>query len=96
MHLPLLVSLYTPVALGSALPWRRLQTADQPTPLQTRSDDRTLITDPKTGYSFVPGETSTNRTIYNAVALFCMIVLAVFLGKYISWLVPSGSLAFIP
>lgn len=44
-------------------------------------DERTVITDQRTGKSFVPGETSTNRTIYNAVALFCVIVLSVLLGE---------------
>ncbi|KAF9700565.1 hypothetical protein EKO04_001637 [Ascochyta lentis] len=44
------------------------------------SDDRMLITDPDTGRTFVAGETSTDRTIYNLVALFCAIVLAIFLG----------------
>lgn len=49
--------------------------------LAARDNDRTIITDPDTGRSFVPGETSTDRTIYNALALCCAIVLAVFLGK---------------
>lgn len=46
------------------------------------SDDRTIITDPDTGRNFVPGETSTERTIYNAVAMFCVITLAILLGKF--------------
>lgn len=49
--------------------------------LAGRNDDRTIITNPETGRTFVPGETSTDRTIYNAVALFCTIVLAVLLGE---------------
>lgn len=47
-------------------------------------DERTVITDGRTGKSFVPGETSTNRTIYNAVALFCVIVLSVLLGEWMA------------
>lgn len=51
--------------------------------LSGRTDgDRTIITDPDTGHTFVPGETNTDRTIYNAVAMFCLIALAVFLGEF--------------
>lgn len=62
---------------GAALPWTAMMSAN----LAGRNDDRTLITNPETGRTFVPGETSTDRTIYNAVALFCTIVLVVFLGE---------------
>ncbi|KAF2634810.1 hypothetical protein P280DRAFT_523787 [Massarina eburnea CBS 473.64] len=38
--------------------------------------DRTIITDPTTGETFVPGETEQTRTIFAVVSLFCAIVLA--------------------
>ncbi|KAJ8118767.1 hypothetical protein OPT61_g303 [Boeremia exigua] len=66
---------WMPVVAGTAIPRMLAET----TSLSAR-DDRTIITDPDTGRSFVPGERSTDRTIYNAVALFCTVVLAVFLG----------------
>jgi hypothetical protein len=68
---------WLPLVIGAALPW----TATESAILAVRNDDRTIITNPDTGRTFVPGETSTDRTIYNTVALFCTIVLAVFLGK---------------
>ncbi|KAH6633121.1 hypothetical protein C7974DRAFT_412144 [Boeremia exigua] len=58
-----------------------MEAAGLPASLHGRADSgRTIITDPDTGRSFVAGETSTDRTVYNAVAMFCMIVLSVFLG----------------
>lgn len=74
--------LWTPLVAGAAVPRILMESADLPARLYARStSDRTILTDPDTGRTFVPGETSTDRTIYNAVALFCTIVLAVFLGK---------------
>ena len=73
---------WTPVVAGAAVSQTLMEVAGLPTRLHARaSDDRTIITDPDTGRTFVPGETNTDRTIYNAVAMFCTIVLAVFLGK---------------
>lgn len=66
---------------NGALEMRLMREARLPELLWTRSD-RMVLTDPRTGHSFVPGETSTDRTIYNAVALFCIIVLSVFLGEH--------------
>lgn len=54
----------------------------QPAGMHARDESRTIITDPETGRSFVPGETSTDRTIYNTVNLFCAVVLSVLLGMY--------------
>ena len=72
----------TPLVAGAAIPPMLMEVAGLSAQLRARAkDDRTMITDPDTGRSFVPGETSTDRTIYNAVALFCAIALAVFLGK---------------
>ena len=68
------------VTSGAALPHILSGTADLPARLLARGDSRTILTDPDTGISFVPGETSTNRTVYNSVALFCTIVLATLLG----------------
>jgi hypothetical protein len=68
---------WLPLIAGAALPG----TATGSAILAARNDDRAIITNPNTGRTFVPGETSTDRTIYNTVALFCTIVLAVFLGK---------------
>ncbi|KAF3044391.1 hypothetical protein E8E12_010091 [Didymella heteroderae] len=67
---------WLPLVAGAALPRMTEESAS----LAVRNDDRTIIANPDTGRTFVPGETSTDRTIYNAVALFCAIVLAVFLG----------------
>lgn len=72
---------WMPLVAGAALPRMAMGMAGLSARLAARDNDRTIITDPDTGHSFVPGETSTDRTIYNAVALFCAIVLAVFLGK---------------
>lgn len=73
---------WTPVVTGAAFPRTVMEVAGLSARLRVRaSDDRTLITDPDTGHTFVPGETSTDRTIYNAVALFCAIGLSIFLGK---------------
>lgn len=73
---------WTPVVAGAAVPSILMEAAGLPTSLHGRADSgRTIITDPDTGRSFVAGETSTDRTVYNAVAMFCMIVLSVFLGK---------------
>jgi hypothetical protein len=69
------------VTSGAVLPHTLSGTADLPAQLPARADSRTILTDPDTGRSFVPGESSTNRTVYNSVALFCTIVLATFLGK---------------
>lgn len=70
------------VVAGAALPRITTEVAGLSARLHTRAqDDRTTITDADTGRTFVPGETSTDRTIYNAVALFCAIALAIFLGK---------------
>ena len=65
---------------GAALPQDLMEPAGLPGRLITRADDRTMLTDLDTGRSFVPGERSTDRTIYNTIALFCTIVLSVFLG----------------
>ena len=64
-------------AAGMGVAWGQVQGVG----LRAR-DERTVITDERTGMRFVPGETSANRTIYNAVALFCVIVLSVLLGGY--------------
>lgn len=72
---------WMPFAAGAALPKRVVELTELSVKLTARDNDRNIITDPDTGRSFVPGETSTDRTIYNAVALFCVIVLAVFLGE---------------
>lgn len=69
------------VTSGAVLPHTLSGTADLPARLPARADSRTILTDPDTGRSFVPGESSTNRTVYNSVALFCTIVLAILLGK---------------
>lgn len=68
---------WLPLVAGVALRRSAVESAT----LAVRNDDRTVITNPDTGRTLVPGETSTDRTIYNTVALFCTIVLAVFLGK---------------
>lgn len=68
------------VASGAVLPHTLFGAADLSGRLHTRADDRTILTDPDTGRTFVPGESSTDRTVYNSVALFCTITLAVFLG----------------
>lgn len=71
-----------PIVAGAAVSRTLLDAADLATRLYARTDgDRTLITDPDTGRTFVPGERSTDRTVYNVVALFCTIVLATLLGK---------------
>ncbi len=76
-----------PLVAGAAVPRILLDSTVLSEQLHARAqDDRTLITDPDTGHSFVPGERSTDRTVYNLVALFCTIVLAVFLGKLSSLL----------
>jgi hypothetical protein len=49
-------------------------------PLQSRDDSRTIIVNPDTGRMFVPGETSTNRTIYSVVGFSCAVLLSLFLG----------------
>jgi hypothetical protein len=64
-------------ALGAA--WAALQPNAR---LHARDESRTIVTDPETGRSFVPGETATDRTIYNVVGLFCAVVLSVFLGMW--------------
>jgi hypothetical protein len=82
---------WTPVVVGAALPQTLMKVTDLPARLHTRaSDDRTIITDADTGRTFVPGETSTDRTIYNAVALFCAIALAIFLGKLLVNVISLG------
>lgn len=45
-------------------------------------DDRVVMTDPRTGNHFMPGETSRARTVYTAVALFCAVLLAFLLGMH--------------
>ena len=82
---------WTLVIADAALPQTLMEVADLPARLHTRaSDDRTIITDADTGRTFVPGETSTDRTIYNAVALFCAIALAIFLGKLLVNVISLG------
>ncbi|KAF2713707.1 hypothetical protein K504DRAFT_424565 [Pleomassaria siparia CBS 279.74] len=51
-----------------------------PTSAQVRDDSRTIIVDPDTGRTFVPGETSNARTIYAVVGFLCAVVLATALG----------------
>ncbi|KAF2451764.1 hypothetical protein P171DRAFT_438439 [Karstenula rhodostoma CBS 690.94] len=43
-------------------------------------DERVVMTDPDTGRTFMPGETTRARTVYTGVALFCAVVLALLLG----------------
>jgi hypothetical protein len=69
--------------LLSLLSWLFLARVCVAVPLQhARDESRTIITDPETGRTFVPGETATDRTIYNVVGLSCAVVLSVFLGTY--------------
>jgi hypothetical protein len=79
--LPIMTMIFwTHATSGAVLPHTLSETAGLPAQLPARADSRTILTDPDTGSSFVPGESSTNRTVYNSVALFCTIVLATFLG----------------
>jgi hypothetical protein len=70
--------------LLSLLSWLFLARVCVAAPLQhARDESRTIITDPETGRTFVPGETATDRTVYNVVGLSCAVVLSVFLGTCI-------------
>lgn len=74
---------WTPFVAGATIPRTLMDAAGLPARQYARANsDRTLITDPDTGRTLVPGETSTDRTTYNAIALFCTIVLAVLLGEW--------------
>ncbi|KAF2125334.1 hypothetical protein P153DRAFT_389497 [Dothidotthia symphoricarpi CBS 119687] len=58
----------------------------QPAGLHVRDESRIIITDPDTGRSFVAGGTSTDRTIFNTVSLFCAILLGVLFGQRVKTL----------
>jgi hypothetical protein len=44
--------------------------------------DRTIITDAKTGETFMFGETAESRTIFTAVSFACTIILSVTFGMF--------------
>ncbi|KAF2788086.1 hypothetical protein K505DRAFT_286769 [Melanomma pulvis-pyrius CBS 109.77] len=78
-HIRILSTLFVVSAVGLAHP-----ASDAPASaaarVQPRDESRTIAINPDTGAMFVPGETSTARTIYAVVGFCCTVVLALFLG----------------
>jgi len=71
---------WMPAISAAALPVAGRGVLGRHNQIHARDDSRTILTDADTGRAFVPGETSTDRTIYNLVALFCAMLLSVYLG----------------